>query len=295
MLAGVGFFLCLLSAACFAALGVFGTLAYDDGVNTLTLLFVRFALAGLVFAALRLGMRSVRVVRLPRRTLLIALGLGAFGYAAQAGLYFAALRHVDVSLLSLLLYTFPAFVTIAAILLGREAPSARRFGALAVATAGTVLVLAGSAGGQIDAAGVVMGIGAALTYTAYILVADTVVGDVPPLLLSTLVAAGATFTFGVVGVVSGGLDFGFDAEGWLWLTCIALVSTVIAVLAFFGGLARVGPSSASILSTFEPAVTVLLAFLVFADTLTAVQLSGGVLVLAAAMILQLPSRPAVTV
>jgi drug/metabolite transporter (DMT)-like permease len=286
----MGLFLCLLSAACFAALGIFGKLAFDDDVNTLTLLFVRFGLAAVVFGGLRLLVPAMRGRPLPRRAQLTALGLGAVGYAAQAGLYFGALHHVDVSLLSLLLYTFPAFVTIAAIVLGRERVSGRRIGALAVASAGTALVLAGSGAGHLDAVGALMGIGAAVTYTAYILVADTVVADIPPVQLSMLIAVGATATFGVAGLVSGGLHFGFGAGGWGWLVCIALVSTVVAVLAFFGGLARVGASNASILSTFEPAVTVLLAFLVFSDRLTAVQLGGGALVLAAAAILQMPSR-----
>ena len=43
-----------------------------------------------------------------------------FGYAAQAGCFFAALERIDASLLSLLLYTFPAMVAVAAIALGRE-------------------------------------------------------------------------------------------------------------------------------------------------------------------------------
>jgi drug/metabolite transporter (DMT)-like permease len=289
----MGVVLCLFSAACFAALGVFGTLAYDAGVGTTTLLFVRFAMAAAMFAMLRAGLPSVRrAPAMSRRTVLVALGLGAAGYAAQAGLYFGALRHVDVALLSLLLYTYPAFVTVAAIALGRETATRPRIAALLVASAGVALVLAGAAGGRLDAAGAAMGLGAALAYSTYILVADTVVAEVDPVKLSTLVAGGATFTFGVVGTASGALHFGFAAAGWGWLAAMAVVSTVCAVLAFFAGLRRVGPSSASILSCFEPPVTVVLAFLVFGDRLTAVQLAGGALVLSAVVTLQLMQAPA---
>ncbi len=48
-----------------------------------------------------------------------------------------------------------------------------------------------------------------------------------------------------------------------------------------------GPTAASILSTIEPVVTVLLAFLVFGEVLGAVQLAGGALVLAAVLVLNL--------
>jgi drug/metabolite transporter (DMT)-like permease len=79
------------------------------------------------------------------------------------------------------------------------------------------------------------------------------------------------------------------AAGWGWLGCLAIVSTVAAVGLFFAGLRRVGPTTASILATVEPLVTVLLAFLVFGETLGAAQLAGGALVLAAVLVLQLGS------
>jgi drug/metabolite transporter (DMT)-like permease len=75
------------------------------------------------------------------------------------------------------------------------------------------------------------------------------------------------------------------AVGWGWLACIAGVSTVSAIALFFAGLRRAGPTSASILATVEPVVTVVLAFLVFGETLGAVQLVGGALVLSAVPVL----------
>ena len=49
---------------------------------------------------------------------------------------------------------------------------------------------------------------------------------------------------------------------------LALVSTVGAILLFFAGLARVGPSVAAILSVLEPVVTAVGAAVVFGETLT---------------------------
>jgi drug/metabolite transporter (DMT)-like permease len=70
---------------------------------------------------------------------------------------------------------------------------------------------------------------------------------------------------------------------WSWLAATGLaIFTVIAMLTFFAGLKRVGPSVASILSTMEPVVTVALAWLILGETLEPVQLLGGALVLAAA-------------
>jgi drug/metabolite transporter (DMT)-like permease len=285
--------LCLLSAAAFGTLGIFGRLASDAGADTATTLLVRFGLAALVFAAVLLWTGGWRALRgLSRRVVLTGLALGAAGYSLQSGLYFAAIGRLDVSLVALLLYTYPAFVTIAALALGRLAPSPRIGAALALASAGLVLVLVAAGTGAFDVAGALMAIGASLTYTTYILVSDGIVGDVDPSALALLVLTGATVSFSVAGLATGSIDFALPADAWLWLVLIALVSTVVAVSAFFAGLRRVGPSEAAILSTFEPPVTVALAFAVLGERLSVVQLAGGALVLAAVVLLQLPARRA---
>ena len=63
---------------------------------------------------------------------------------------------------------------------------------------------------------------------------------------------------------------------------------MLAVLLFLNGMRRVGPSTAAILSTLEPPVTVSLAFLTFGEALGALQLVGAVAVLAAAVLVNLP-------
>src|SRR5207342_1828167 len=111
-------------------------------------------LAGLVFAAaLRVTGGWAAVRRLPRRVVVTGLGLGAVGYSLQSGLYFAAIGRLDVSMVALLLYTYPAFVTLAALALGRTAPSVRVGAALAVASAGLALVLLAAGTGAFDLPG----------------------------------------------------------------------------------------------------------------------------------------------
>lgn len=271
-------------------MAIFGKLAYDAGVSTLTLLFVRFALATLIFTIL-LAARPSLAASLHGaggRALAIGFGLGAIGYATQAGLFFAALQRLDASLLALVLYTYPAWVMLGSFALGREHPTRRRVLALGLSSAGLVVLLAGASAGAVDPAGVAMGIGASLAYTVYILVADRASLEIAPLALTALVCAGAACTLGLTGLLSGTLSLASAAEGWLWLGLIAVVSTALPIVAFFAGLTRVGPSTAAILSSFEPVVTVALAYLAFSEVLTGIQLVGAALVLGAAVLLASP-------
>ena len=278
----VGALYCLASAAAFGAMGIFGKLAYDEGATVGTLLATRFVLAAALLWLLAVGRGDLRA--LARRDVGVALVLGAVGYGAQAGGYFAALERLDASLLSLLVYTFPVMVTVTAVALGREPASRRTAAALALASTGLVLVLAGAAAGALDALGTLLGLGAAVVYSAYILISEGIAARVGPLALSTLVCTGAAITLTLAGFAGGDLDpGGVSAAGFAWLGGLAVVSTVGAVALFFAGLRRVGPTAASILSTLEPLVAVALAFVVFGDSLGPVQLAGGALVLAAVL------------
>ena len=279
------------SAAAFGVMPVFGKLAFSAGVGVATLLFVRFAIAAPVLWAAAAARRALP--RAGRAAVARALALGAIGYAMQSGLYFLALARMDASVLSLILYSYPALVTGAAILLRRESASPRRLVALVIASGGLVLVLAGAGVGSLDLAGCAFGAGAALTYTTYILVSEGVTAHLDPIPLAALVSTGAAVSLGVVAAALGELDFGFAASGWLWIALAALVSTVGAVVLFFGGLSRVGPSTAAILSTFEPPVTVALVFVTFGEALGLVQIVGAIAILGAAVIVNLPARVAV--
>ena len=219
--------LCLLSAAGFGAMAIFGKLAYDAGVEVGELLLVRFALAaapcsrvagrarraaraaapGASLAALRDGRDRLRDAVRP-----VLLGARADGRLAAR----AAALHVP-----------GARLRRRAIALGRERASARRIvRARASRRPGVALVLAGAATGSFDALGAAMGFGAALAYTAYILVGDRVVAGVPPLALAALVCTGRDGTFALAALVRGGPELASAPTGWGWLGAIALVSTV---------------------------------------------------------------------
>jgi drug/metabolite transporter (DMT)-like permease len=265
-------------------MAIFAKEAYATGATVVTLLSIRFLMAAALFWVLV----AVRGARLPSRRVVVAsLALGAIGYAAQAGLFFGALTHIDASLTSLLLYLYPLLVFLGAVAAGRERVTGRRVGALALASAGAALVLMGGSLGALDGVGVAMALGAAVVYAAYILVADRVVGAVDAFMLAALVTTGATASTLAVGAGSGSLDLHFAAAGWGWIAAMALGSTVLGVSTFFAGLRAVGAATASIVSTAEPVVTVALATLVYGEALGASQLAGGVLVLGAVVILQL--------
>jgi drug/metabolite transporter (DMT)-like permease len=279
---------CLVSAAGFGALPVLGKAAYDAGLGPLALLWGRFGLAAIAFWVLVVFV--VRPARAPARFVVAGLLMGALGYAVEAGLFFAALTKVDASLVELLLYAYPAIVTAVALAAGREAPAPRLLGALALATFGVLGVFAGSLAGGVAPAGLALGLAAAVVYAGYVLAGERVVTAVHPVLLAALVATGATVSFTVAGLARGGLPHPRTAHGWVAVAVIAAVATVIPMAGLFAGIERVGAPTASIVSTFEPVVTVVLAGLFLGESLTLVEAAGAAGVIAAVRLLSRPNR-----
>jgi drug/metabolite transporter (DMT)-like permease len=284
---------CLVSAAGFGALPVLGKNAYEEGLGPLALLWGRFGLAATAFWLLVAFV--VRPARPPNRFVVAGLLMGSLGYAVEAGLFFVALERIDASLVELLLYAYPAIVTALALAGGREPPAPRLLAALALATLGVIGVFAGSLASGVDPVGLALGLGAAVVYAGYILAGERVVAAVHPVLLAALVATGATASFTVTGLARGGLPYPRTAGGWTAVAVIAAVATVVPMIGLFAGIERVGAPTASIVSTFEPVVTVLLAGLVLGETLSLVEAAGAAcVILAVRLLARRPERRTAT-
>ena len=274
-----GIALIAVSAASFGAMAIFARLAYDGGADVTAVLFLRFVIAAPFMAVLM----RVRGLAWPRGRVLAGLAaMGGLGYVGQSLSFFTALTKASASLVALLLYAYPAIVTVLSVLLLGERLSRARVGALAVALVGAVLTIGPELSGE--PLGVVLGASAAVIYSAYILVGSRLTPRSGALPASAVIMAAAAGVYTVLVAVQRPA-FPSTAGSWAAVVAIALVSTVVAITTFFAGMARLGPADASTLSTLEPVVTVVLAALVLDERLSATQLAGGALILAAVVVL----------
>ena len=245
----IGAALCLLAAASFALQPLLVKIAFDGG-------------AGIASRSARCDSRSRRLCSrrsrgAPSPSLLCAVLLPPFVlgltlYGLETGLFFASLERIDVSLASLLVCSYPALVVAGAVLLGRERASKRRLVALVVALAGVLLALAGGVGGALDPIGIALALAAAVIYASYVLVSDRLLGTTEPLVLATMLCAGAATAFALGGAATGSLVVAMPPRTLLLIAAIALAATVLPIAAFLGGVRRLGPSRATILGTVEP-------------------------------------------
>ena len=273
-----------VSGLCFGTLAILAKIAYAAGADPLTVLAVRFAVAG----ACMLALMRVRGERLPRGRPLVALMLlGGVGYVTQSLSYFVALTVASAALVAMLLYVYPAIVTVVAALAFGDRLTMLKTGAVVVALAGSALTIGQLGGGR--PLGIVLGLTSAVAYALYILFSSRVVPRAGAVPAATVVFLAAAAVLAVIVTVRGP-QFPTTAAGWLAIGGLAIVCTVVAIGTFFAGVERVGPAEASTVSTIEPVVTIALAALVLNEQVSLVQVLGGVLIIGAVITLAWAGR-----
>jgi drug/metabolite transporter (DMT)-like permease len=274
----IGILLIAISAASFGTLAIFGRYAYADGMDTFTVLFIRFG-SSAVFMTVILFLRKEHFPS--RRILAQLVGMGALGYVGQSFMYMTAIKYASSGLVALLLYLYPMFVFILSVIILREKVTAVKVISLVLAVIGAALTVDPN-GGQLI--GALMAIAAALIYSVYIIVGTGVMKHVSAVQSSAIIFASAGMVYGMLTFVNGA-HLPASNSGWLAMLGMIIFSTIIPVATFLAGLERIGPTNAAMLSTLEPIVTVLLAAWLFDERLTPIVMVGGGLILVAVILL----------
>jgi drug/metabolite transporter (DMT)-like permease len=276
--------LCVLgSAVAFAVAPIFGKVAYAHGVDSFALLALRFASASLVVwvMVLVLGVGG-DVGRPAGQTVLRVLALGALVLPAEVTLYFASLHRIGAGLAEVLLFLYPMWVVLITAVVLRQQVTRLVVGCSVVAVAGAALTVGAVSG--VDGVGVLLAVGASIGFACYVVLSGRLVHGVGSILTTALITTGAAVTFSVAALVTGSQG-PTDAAGWAATLGLSLVGTVVSFLLLTLGLARMPSTDASVVSTVEPAVAVLLGVLLLGEPIGLLQVVGVALVLGSVAVL----------
>lgn len=269
-----GTVLVTIAAVSFGSVAILGKLAYALNIPLASMMTARFGIAAVLLWCVVLVIRAELV---PKKKLPIVVALGLM-LVVQTAAYFTTLRLIPASLTSLLLFTFPAIVTVVDHFLGYRLTFLRG-GTVALALFGTFLVISAPMG-ALSPAGVAFGLLTAVCYSAYILIASRALRGLPPLATTATMLATTAFGFALVALVAGDRPQGFSADSVLVLLGLAVVSTVVPILLQTVGMPEIGSSRAAVIGTFELVTTVILAALVLHDRIAPIQFLGGGLIVA---------------
>ena len=226
----------------------------------------------------------------PGSTRLLVLA-GVF-FAGDLAVWHWSIQLTSVANATLLANCAPIFVVLAAWVLFKRTPRARFVAGLATALAGMALLLGGDfehSGPQL--AGDALGIVTAMFYAAYQL---TVTRARKTISTARIMAVSGAVTAAIllpIALASGERFVPATPGGWLPLLGLALVSQVGGQSLIAYAMAHLPATFSSVGLLLQPVIAAALAWIVLGESLTALAIAGGVLVLVGIRIAHASARP----
>ena len=294
-LSGAAFATLLLIALMMGANHVAARVAFDHGVDVVTAVAFRSGVTTLVVAALLLVHRVPLRLEARHKKALPAIGVLI---AVQSLCLYSSVARLPVALALLAFNTYPLWTALWARLIYRHNADRRTLLAMPVMLFGLALALdvLGAASGlgtaaqwQQIGAGVAFALAAAATFGLALVLTQHEAGDLDGRLrTATTMALVAILAFSGVGL-RGGLHLPNAAAGWYGLAALTfLYGTAFTIM--FTVLPKLGVVGNSAIMNVEPIFALVLAWAVLGQAIAAVQVLGGLIVVATVVWLGLRRR-----
>jgi drug/metabolite transporter (DMT)-like permease len=231
-------------------------------------------------------------LRVPRRELPLIAVYGLVGFALVQLLYLVALRYLEVGIALLLEFTAPLFVALWARFGAHEHVRRRVWAAIALSLAGLALVAQVGQGGGLSPVGVAAALGAAVALAVYFVLGEHIVRGRDPVSLTCLAFGFATLFWAVVrpwwrfpfDKLGDDVDLlgrlsGHTAPVWLLVLWFVVLGTIVPFTLSIGALRHLRATQVGVVGMVEPVAAAAVAYWWLGESLTPVQVAGGIVVL----------------
>lgn len=258
-----GYLLGALSAASYG-INPLAVNLYNDGFNTDSVLFYRYALA-IVFIGILMLLQG-ESFKINRKETSQLLFMGILMSVSSISL-FESYNYIDVSIASTLLFVYPALVTIIMMLFYKERPSISIVLALLGVGLGITLLNKGEVSSSQNIFGVSIVILSSLTYAIYIVMTQK---SSTLRNLSSLKLSFYALTFGILLFVArmicgNELHPLTNMSHYGYVITLALFPTLISLTAMAKAIKYVGPTPTAIMGALEPVTAVILGIIILGE------------------------------
>lgn len=261
----------------------------EIGLVTMDICFLRGAVTFVVMlAGLLVFDRKALKIRL--KDIWCFVGTGALSVSFFNFCYFKTITLTSLSVAAVLLYTAPAFVMIMSFFIFNEVMTKRKILALMIAFAGCTLVSGiGTDGGDLNAMGLLVGLGAGFGYALYSIFGryalqrgySSMTITFYTFLFATLTTAFLTDVSSIINIVE--MNPGVSVYGVFMI----LFVTLFPYLCYTKGLSGMENGTASVIASVEPVVATILGILIYREEMDFIMFLGICLVLASIVLLNI--------
>lgn len=276
---GMGYILALCSTVAFSFAPPVARFAILGGFDSNALLMTRMVI-GTVLFAVTFAAADREKLRLSRRGVGATLLVGAVNASAMIT-FFLALNYLEASLAAMIIALSPPFL-LSLLALRGEKLTRRQLVRLTLALTGVYLLVGPS--GQANWLGVGLALLSTFLFSVQMALTQwTLIGY--PVRSVVLYVTGSMAVF-VVGwwLFQGAQWTAPSPAGWLAVAVLAIVCTYVARMAYFAAVPRIGSAQLALLGPLETMLTVVWSVLFLGERLAPVQVAGGLLILASALL-----------
>ncbi len=274
-----------------------GRLLPGSDIKNITPLILSQARTSFSFLAVLLGFLALgraRRLRIPWPDLGRMFILGLAGVAASNYFYYVAIERTNVATAIIVQYTAPVWVLLYMLARGYEKATLSKLLSVLLAVIGIALVIGLFGGGKLhlDVKGVLAALVAAFSFAYYNIAGHSILArhDRWTVLLYTTFSASLFWI--IVNPPQRIAAAHYSGSAWAFLFVFAMLSVLLPFSFYFAGLQHLVPTKAIIASCLEPVFTVLIAAVTLHEAVHLLQALGIAMVLAAILVVQLPSRGA---
>lgn len=278
-----GILFIILSAISFGIMPVLAKLSYIGGANTYTALFLRFFFAAIM---LLYYLKSKGIsLKLARKQLFLVIIIGVFGFTFASTSLFMSYNYISIGMATMIFYTYPAIVTLLSYVFYKEKVYPRKIISLIISTIG-IYILIDSGSASFNLIGIILAGIAALLYSLYVLGGSHKEFKViNSYVLTFYISCASAVMMFMAAITTRNFNMHISFYALVAILLLALISTAVALMAFLEGVRIIGPSKASIFSTIEPIVALILGIIILKEPISARIIIGSIMIVISVVIL----------
>ena len=284
-----GILLAIIAASSFGFIPLFARIAYAGGFNPFSFSLLRSIFTTIViFIILKTKNRLLTVEKKQIPTLFKA---SFFGYFLMMVTLFTSYNHMATGLATTLHFIYPVATMAGAVIIFKEKTNLIQAGALCISIFGIYLLVGVKTSGAFSITGFLLALVSGLFYAYYILtVCHGNIKNISSLLQVFYISLFNSFTLLITSILTGTLSLDITFTGLLATIMVALISSVIGMVAFQAALKVISAATSTILSTFEVVTSLIIGVTLLGESLSVYQMGGSILIISSVIVIALSEK-----
>lgn len=284
----LGYIYVVLAALMWALSGSSAKFLFNSGITPFQLVQLRLTIST-VLLFLCLLVRFSSLLRIDNKDIFYFILFGTVGMAGVQFTYLFAISKIKVAAAILLQYLAPSFIALHSVVFMREKISRSTLIALIGATIGCYLVV-GAYNIEIlsmNIAGIISGILSAITFAWYAIHGEYGMRRYNPWTVLFYALLFGAVVWNILHPPLEAFMHAYSSVQWLWIIYIGVMGTLVPFGLYLEGINLIRSTRASITATLEPITAGIISYIFLNEIMEALQITGGILVIASIILLQL--------